>query len=248
MYSILGVRIRRDQKPIIFQPKTKTPICCSDPETITMASFQTGSSPKCTSKQPRIDSRSWLLSSYAYVLLLLLVEIAFVPMSSHPRMMRRPILVAAADTTTNSNNDESNSDTGSSSGNSNSTECEIGPDGTCLVSKEVDDGMEAVLPGMTIKSQDDDGISMVDTGFGVDQQSVGEHRTNIIQRFREIQQYMNDRVLKASTDDVLSTVASECQLRHELCTFWAVIGECEANPGMFYVLCQCSLLCTIVLL
>lgn len=120
--------------------------------------------------------------------------------------------------------------TDSSSYNNNTTECEIGPDGTCLVK---DDG-HSLLPGMTIKSKDDDGTAMVDTGFGVDQQAVGAHKENIMKRFHEIQGYMNDRVLKASTDDVLSTVASDCQLRHELCTFWAVIGECEANPGMFH--------------
>ena len=117
----------------------------------------------------------------------------------------------------------------STNDNNGNTECEMGTDGTCLVKNDGDQ----VLPGMTIKSKDDDGIAMVDTGFGVDQQAVGAHKTDILKRFQEIQQYMNDRVLKASPDDVLSTVASECQLRHELCTFWAVIGECEANPGTF---------------
>jgi hypothetical protein len=125
---------------------------------------------------------------------------------------------------------------------SNSTECEIGPDGTCLAKN---DG-NSLLPGMTIKSKDDDGSAMVDTGFGVDQQAVGAHKENIMKRFQEIQGYMKDRVLKASTDDVLSTVASDCQLRHELCTFWAVIGECEANPGMFHsFICSFILLCTV---
>jgi hypothetical protein len=130
---------------------------------------------------------------------------------------------------------DTQNDVASINNHKNDTECEIGPDGTCLAQVVVEN--HNVLPGMTIKSKDDDGIAMVDTGFGVDQQSVGAHRDAILQRFREIQNYMNDRVLKASTDDVLSTVASECQLRHELCTFWAIIGECEANPGrsLFYV-------------
>ena len=118
------------------------------------------------------------------------------------------------------------------------TECEVGPDGssTCRGGSAVEtaDPLSLLLPGMTIKSQDDDdGSLMVDTGFGVDQQAVGAQKEKIMTRFQEIQQYMNDRVLKASTDDILSTVASECQLRHELCSFWAVIGECEVNPGMF---------------
>lgn len=139
----------------------------------------------------------------------------------------------------NTNDPESTTNNTDNSSYNNDTECEIGPDGTCLVK---DDG-NSLLPGMTIKSKDDDGTAMVDTGFGVDQQAVGAHKENILKRFQEIQGYMNDRVLKASTDDVLSTVASECQLRHELCTFWAVIGECEANPGRFhsfyFVLLEC---------
>ena len=146
----------------------------------------------------------------------------------YPNFYRSMLIPVAAST----NDLESTTTITENSNNNNNAECEIGPDGTCLVK---DDG-NILLPGMTIKSKDDDdGSAMVDTGFGVDQQAVGAHKQNIMKRFQEIQGYMNDRVLKASTDDILSTVASDCQLRHELCTFWAVIGECEANPGMFSV-------------
>jgi uncharacterized membrane protein len=116
-------------------------------------------------------------------------------------------------------------------------ECEIGLDGTCdadtvKVDATASDKEAANENGWKVTT-DDDGLQYFDIGFGVGQQAVGQHSKKIQQRLLNITTYMNDRVLKASNDNILHQVAAECQLRHELCTFWAIIDECDKNPGTF---------------
>jgi hypothetical protein len=106
-------------------------------------------------------------------------------------------------------------------------ECTLNTDGACIVSN----GMDDVLAKMKVTT-DEDGSILYDTGFGVAQSVSGGQAEDTKKRLIETTTYMKDRVLMASADDVLSQVAMECQLRHEHCAFWAVIGECEKNPGM----------------
>jgi prolyl 4-hydroxylase len=106
-------------------------------------------------------------------------------------------------------------------------ECTLGLDGACIAS----DGMNDALAAMKVTASED-GSVFYDTGFGVAQSVAGEKTEDTKKRLIETARYMKNRVLVASADDVLSQVAKECQLRHEHCAFWAVIGECEKNPGM----------------
>lgn len=107
-------------------------------------------------------------------------------------------------------------------------ECTLGNDGACIAS----DGVDDVLATMKVETGED-GELLYETGFGVTQSLVGDQVEDTKKRLVETVRYMKDRVLMASANDVLSQVAKECQLRHEHCAFWAVIGECEKNPGTF---------------
>jgi hypothetical protein len=109
-------------------------------------------------------------------------------------------------------------------------ECAMGPDGTCTTTDTLGDTDKFAEMKVTTS---EDGTTLFDIGFGVAQTVVGERAEDTKQRLLEATKYMKDRVLTATEDDILSQVAGECQLRHENCAFWAVIGECEKNPGMF---------------
>lgn len=50
--------------------------------------------------------------------------------------------------------------------------------------------------------------------------------------------YLKHKVL---VDPVYRNIANRCINRHELCSFWASLEECENNPG--YMLESCSLAC-----
>jgi hypothetical protein len=122
-------------------------------------------------------------------------------------------------------------------------ECEVGTDGTTCINAVTDnnsDGTDTdedilqLLKGLNV-TVEDDGVTWIDTGYGVTQQVVGQHKRNSTLRILDLITYMKDRVMKASSDDVLSSVAASCILRNDLCVFWAEIGECEANPGSFHL-------------
>jgi hypothetical protein len=77
----------------------------------------------------------------------------------------------------------------------------------------------------------------VTAGLGAD---LGEiqfldavHSEVIKERIREAQEYMMEVVMVEQKYD---KVRSICKNKHASCTFWAVLGECEANPG-----CECVL-------
>ena len=54
----------------------------------------------------------------------------------------------------------------------------------------------------------------------------------------EMEEYMTKTV---PNDVVLSRVSSQCKNAHELCAFWAGVGECDVNPG--YMLINCGPAC-----
>jgi hypothetical protein len=77
----------------------------------------------------------------------------------------------------------------------------------------------------------------VTAGLGAD---LGEiqfldavHSEVIKERIREAQEYMRDVVMVEQKYD---KVRSICRNNDASCTFWAVLGECEATPG-----CECVL-------
>jgi prolyl 4-hydroxylase len=72
--------------------------------------------------------------------------------------------------------------------------------------------------------------------LGVIQSIEGEQREEVATRVQESLAYMqSDTVLELD-----EAVRSKCQNRHELCAFWAVIGECEKNAGYMKTNCAPS--------
>jgi hypothetical protein len=150
---------------------------------------------------------------------------------------------AAAATTTTAAFDSNISD---------SDECTVHADGTTTCAPttpttEPDDSMWKITT-----TYDDDGGTFMEIGtslLGVAQSVENGHTTDIQQRLLEVRNYMKDRILDDNDnnedddnnnneddddDDVLhqqQELVNECQLRHELCAYWAVLGECEINPG-----------------
>jgi len=73
--------------------------------------------------------------------------------------------------------------------------------------------------------------------FGEEQVANGADRDRVLERLAETIEYMNSDEVK----ELPERIFTECKNRNELCTFWQVIGECEANPS--YMQTQCAASC-----
>jgi hypothetical protein len=65
-----------------------------------------------------------------------------------------------------------------------------------------------------------------------------QEKEQILQRFLEMDTYMRETVSK---DESFVNAKEGCQNRHELCTFWAAISECEKNA--IYMTINCAPAC-----
>ena len=85
-----------------------------------------------------------------------------------------------------------------------------------------------------------DGYIEVGEDWGVSQQVAGEHSLKTQQIIKRTYEYMTKQVM-VDHDTFSLSVRKECKLRHQLCSFWAAIGECDANPS--YMTLQCAPAC-----
>lgn len=96
-------------------------------------------------------------------------------------------------------------------------ECVVQPDGTCT-------------PDLwnAVRITEDDSHYVEIAALGLRQSIENGYTKDIEARVQKVAEYM-----QGLTD------ATECQLRHELCTYWAVLDECEKNPGTISA-CHCA--------
>eukprot|EP00980_Cylindrotheca_fusiformis_P008429 scaffold1784_cov116-Cylindrotheca_fusiformis.AAC.9 len=73
--------------------------------------------------------------------------------------------------------------------------------------------------------------------FGEDQNVAGESWEKTLDQVEKTKEYM--RIVRQDED--FEDVRDGCILRNKLCSFWASIGECEANPN--YMELQCAPSC-----
>lgn len=73
--------------------------------------------------------------------------------------------------------------------------------------------------------------------FGDDQVVAGDEWAITLGVIQKTKEYMK----QVAVDDKYKEVRDECRVRHESCSFWAGIGECENNPA--YMLINCAPSC-----
>jgi prolyl 4-hydroxylase len=76
------------------------------------------------------------------------------------------------------------------------------------------------------------------TAFGTLQSIEGAHRDKIVARVLESITYMQS----AQVQELPEQIRSNCQNRHELCSFWSVINECSNNAAYMKTNCAPSCL------
>jgi hypothetical protein len=95
-------------------------------------------------------------------------------------------------------------------------ECILQVDGTC----------SPPLPEATwipVRVTEDDAHYLEIAALGLRQSVENGYTAAIEERVQKVVDYMKG----------MTAGAPECQLRNELCTYWAVVEECEKNPGRF---------------
>ena len=81
----------------------------------------------------------------------------------------------------------------------------------------------------TPKREDDFGDD-----FGVTQSIDMHHAQECKDKIRQAREYIDNEVM---VDDKYKKIRSICKNKHESCTFWSILGECEKNPGYMTVNC-----------
>lgn len=79
-------------------------------------------------------------------------------------------------------------------------------------------------------------IHYIDIDFGQKQQVAGKDWKKTLDNLEKAKAYMKT----VHSNSTLRSVSNDCQCRNELCSFWAAIGECEANPGFMKSNCAPS--------
>jgi prolyl 4-hydroxylase len=89
-------------------------------------------------------------------------------------------------------------------------------------------------------------IALLETtiAFGERQRADGEQAQDILELIAQTVLYLQSNLVTTSTsasppplfDDIMIR-HNHCRNRHELCAFWAVLGECDINPAYMYTHC-----------
>lgn len=79
-------------------------------------------------------------------------------------------------------------------------------------------------------------LRYIDIDFGENQQVAGETWRETIAVIDKTLEYMKH----VRTNRTFDHVRADCRCRHELCSFWAAIGECEKNPDFMKMQCAPS--------
>ena len=74
-----------------------------------------------------------------------------------------------------------------------------------------------------------DSLTEASVQFGVKQTAQGTRAEDTLQRLASTLKYMNSESVLA----LPANIQTECKNRHEMCTFWQVLGECDNNKCTF---------------
>jgi prolyl 4-hydroxylase len=103
------------------------------------------------------------------------------------------------------------------------------PDGNCFGSIEEADQ----------KYQNEKNVVKLEkpVNYGEPQQVAGPKWLQAMEVVQKTNEYMEN----VFQNDTTKSFRNDCKCRHELCAFWAAIGECENNPK--YMLLHCAPVC-----
>lgn len=73
--------------------------------------------------------------------------------------------------------------------------------------------------------------------YGIEQKIEGGQKMQTLERINKVNKYMTEKVF---IEEKFIKMKDDCQNRHELCAFWASIGECDVNPNYMTITCAPS--------
>jgi prolyl 4-hydroxylase len=110
--------------------------------------------------------------------------------------------------------------------------------GTCrkVISKQRSSDDSLILP-KDVDREVAERIMEKSKSFGVRQIAAGADAKETLIKIEEAEQYMQDEKTLALPKNILEN----CANRHEMCSFWSAVGECENNRA--YMTINCSPAC-----
>eukprot|EP00547_Thalassionema_nitzschioides_P006061 CAMPEP_0194207460 /NCGR_PEP_ID=MMETSP0156-20130528/6190_1 /TAXON_ID=33649 /ORGANISM="Thalassionema nitzschioides, Strain L26-B" /LENGTH=456 /DNA_ID=CAMNT_0038934231 /DNA_START=10 /DNA_END=1380 /DNA_ORIENTATION=- len=102
--------------------------------------------------------------------------------------------------------------------------------------KKVIDKRKKALQGDTEEEKEEE-PNLEETLFGVAQNPDGDRKEEILKVIENVTKYMEEIVF---VDPAYSKIKNDCKNRNKLCAFWALIGECDANPAFMQIQCAPS--------
>jgi hypothetical protein len=88
-------------------------------------------------------------------------------------------------------------------------------------------GAESGFSNITSPAPDDRNLHL-GADMGEPQVISSSHGRQILDKIVEDRQYIEQQVM---VEDKYESVRNICKNQHESCTFWAIMGECDVNPG-----------------